>query len=178
MFERALQFQSMAEEVWLLYDPYTCACIDCTCSYKVYMQLRAFNCSVPQTHLPKGSVELHCADLFFPKYLRASECQDGASVVSAHALHWHVSVQLHWVCRGSGEMCRHTKFMLSKENWLYIYIQHIHMQIIEVENRESKEIGSQLGIEPRTFWLLVRCSYPWATGAPEQRSSRQAICRY
>ena len=48
----------------------------------------------------------------------------------------------------------------------------------EIVKKLRKKIGAQLGIEPRTFWLLVRCSYPWATGAPEQKSSRQALYSY
>ena len=35
----------------------------------------------------------------------------------------------------------------------------------EREISPRKNSGAQLGIEPKTSWMLVRCSYHWATGA-------------
>ena len=60
-----------------------------------------------------------------------------------------------------------------------IHAPSVALQTLQEMIRESKEIPPKkqdpAGIEPRTFWILVRCSYHWAIGAPGQRSSRQAI---
>ena len=92
----------------------------------ILAELSALNCYplTAQTHLSKGSVELHCAELLVPEHLRASERQDGASAVPADALHRHASVQLHWVCRAEGEGCQtliNTHTNCSKENQYYAW---------------------------------------------------------